>query len=123
MAASSPNSTESGTVWSGRPDTKALLASTEFGLVARSCDAVTSLSLPVREEAFGCSGSGGYGFRRRRLWRRINDRDRERKPGSVRTPHRGAQMKVVDEHGHRTDLDMVAARVGVTLEQADASAA
>ena len=32
-------------------------------------------------------------------------------------------MKVVDEHGHRTDLDPVAARVGVTLEQADASAA
>ena len=32
-------------------------------------------------------------------------------------------MKVVDEHGRRTDLDPVAARVGVTLEQADASAA
>jgi hypothetical protein len=68
-------------------------------------------------------GFGGHGFRRRRLWRRINHPDRERKPGSIRTPIAGAQMKVVDERGHRTDLDTVAARVGVTLEQADASAA
>ena len=61
-------------------------------------------ALPVEilrgfEAAFGCLVLEGYGLSETSPVASFNHPDRVRKPGSVGTPIRGVQMRVVDEHG------------------------
>jgi long-chain acyl-CoA synthetase len=51
------------------------------------------------EQAFGCKVLEGYGLSETSPVASFNHPDRERKPGSIGTPIRGVQMRVVDEHG------------------------
>ena len=51
------------------------------------------------EEAFGCVVLEGYGLSESSPVASFNHLDRERKPGSIGTPIRGVEMKVVDEAG------------------------
>jgi long-chain acyl-CoA synthetase len=51
------------------------------------------------EEAFGCVVLEGYGLSETSPVASFNHPDRERKPGSIGTPIRGVDMRVVDEHG------------------------
>ena len=51
------------------------------------------------EEAFGCKVLEGYGLSETAPVASFNHPDRERKPGSIGTPIRGVEMKVVDEDG------------------------
>ena len=62
-------------------------------------------SLPVEvlrrfEEAFGCMVLEGYGLSETSPVASCNHPDRERKPGSIGTPVRGVQMRVVDKEDH-----------------------
>jgi long-chain acyl-CoA synthetase len=51
------------------------------------------------EKAFGCPVLEGYGLSETSPVASFNHLDRERKPGSIGTPIRGVQMRVVDEQG------------------------
>ncbi len=51
------------------------------------------------EEAFGCKILEGYGLSESSPVASFNHRDRERKPGSIGTPIRNVEMKVVDDGG------------------------
>jgi long-chain acyl-CoA synthetase len=51
------------------------------------------------EEAFGCLVLEGYGLSETSPVASFNHPDRERKPGSIGTPIRGVQMRVVDSRG------------------------
>jgi len=62
-------------------------------------------ALPVEvlrgfEEAFGCIVLEGYGLSETSPVASCNHPDRERKPGSIGTPIRGVQMRVVDKEDH-----------------------
>ena len=62
-------------------------------------------ALPVEvlrgfEEAFGCMVLEGYGLSETSPVASCNHPDRERKPGSIGTPIRGVQMRVVDKEDH-----------------------
>jgi len=62
-------------------------------------------ALPVEvlrgfEEAFGCVILEGYGLSETSPVASFNHPDRGRKPGSIGTPMRGVQMRVVDKQGH-----------------------
>jgi long-chain acyl-CoA synthetase len=52
------------------------------------------------EEEFGCKVLEGYGLSETSPVASFNHRDRERKPGSIGTPVKGVEMKVVDEDGN-----------------------
>jgi len=52
------------------------------------------------EEAFGTKVLEGYGLSETSPVASFNHPDRERKPGSIGTPIRGVEMKVVDENGN-----------------------
>jgi long-chain acyl-CoA synthetase len=52
------------------------------------------------ERAFGCKVLEGYGLSETSPVASFNHPDRERKPGSIGTPIRGVEMRVVDEQGH-----------------------
>ena len=52
------------------------------------------------EQAFGCMILEGYGLSETSPVASFNQRDRERKPGSIGTPIRGVEMKVVDDAGN-----------------------
>ncbi len=61
-------------------------------------------ALPVEllkgfEEAFNCKILEGYGLSETSPVASFNHPDRERKAGSIGTPIRGVEMKIVDEHG------------------------
>ncbi|HEX6677926.1 MAG TPA: long-chain fatty acid--CoA ligase [Actinomycetes bacterium] len=51
------------------------------------------------EQAFGCLVLEGYGLSETSPVASFNHPDRERKPGSIGTPIRGVEMRVVDEQG------------------------
>ncbi len=62
-------------------------------------------ALPVEvlrgfEEAFGCTVLEGYGLSETSPIASFNHPGRERKPGSIGTPVRGVQMRVVDDSDH-----------------------
>jgi long-chain acyl-CoA synthetase len=62
-------------------------------------------SLPVEvlrgfEECFGCKVLEGYGLSETSPIASFNHPDRERKPGSIGTPIRGVEFKLVDEDGN-----------------------
>ena len=64
-------------------------------------------ALPVEvlrgfEEAFGCAVLEGYGLSETSPVASFNLLGRERKPGSIGTPIRGVQMRVVDKDGTRS---------------------
>jgi long-chain acyl-CoA synthetase len=52
------------------------------------------------EEAFGCKVLEGYGLSESSPVASFNHPDRERKPGSIGTPIKGVEMKVVDDDGN-----------------------
>jgi long-chain acyl-CoA synthetase len=52
------------------------------------------------EKAFGCLVLEGYGLSETSPVASFNHPDRERKPGSIGTPIRGVEMRVVDTDGH-----------------------
>jgi long-chain acyl-CoA synthetase len=52
------------------------------------------------EQAFGCKVLEGYGLSETSPVASFNHADRERKPGSIGTPIKGVQMKVVDDDGN-----------------------
>jgi long-chain acyl-CoA synthetase len=52
------------------------------------------------ETAFGCVIIEGYGLSETSPVASFNHLDRERKPGSIGTPIRGVEMKVVDDDGN-----------------------
>ena len=52
------------------------------------------------EKAFGCVVLEGYGLSETSPVASFNHPERERKPGSIGTPIRGVEMKVVDEQGN-----------------------
>ena len=52
------------------------------------------------EDAFGCLVLEGYGLSETSPVASFNHPDRPRKPGSIGTPIRGVQMRVVDKDGH-----------------------
>jgi long-chain acyl-CoA synthetase len=52
------------------------------------------------EEAFGCPVLEGYGLSETSPVASFNHPDRPRKPGSIGTPIRGVQMRVVDKEGN-----------------------
>jgi long-chain acyl-CoA synthetase len=51
------------------------------------------------EEAFGCIVLEGYGLSETSPVASFNHPDWQRKPGTIGTPIRGVEMRVVDEHG------------------------
>jgi long-chain acyl-CoA synthetase len=55
------------------------------------------------EEAFGCKVLEGYGLSESSPVASFNHADRERKPGSIGTPIKGVEMKVVDDDGNEVD--------------------
>jgi long-chain acyl-CoA synthetase len=65
-------------------------------------------ALPVEvlrgfEEAFGCLVLEGYGLSETSPVASFNHPDRERKPGSIGTPIRGVEMRVVDKEGEEVE--------------------
>jgi long-chain acyl-CoA synthetase len=52
------------------------------------------------EEHFGCTVLEGYGLSETSPMASFNHPDRERKPGSIGTPVRGVEMKLVDDGGN-----------------------
>jgi long-chain acyl-CoA synthetase len=52
------------------------------------------------EKAFGCKVLEGYGLSETSPVASFNHPDRDRKPGSIGTPIRGVQMRVIDEFGN-----------------------
>jgi long-chain acyl-CoA synthetase len=77
---------------------------TDYDLSAlRSCMS-GGAAMPVEvlrrfEDAFGCIVLEGYGLSETSPVASFNHPDRERKPGSIGTPIRGVEMRVVDEAG------------------------
>jgi long-chain acyl-CoA synthetase len=59
------------------------------------------------EEAFGCKVLEGYGLSETSPVASFNHPDRERKAGSIGTPIRGVEMKVVGEHGEEAPVGEV----------------
>jgi long-chain acyl-CoA synthetase len=59
------------------------------------------------EDTFGCVVLEGYGLSETSPVASFNHPDRERKPGSIGTPIRGVQMRVVDEAGVEVPLGEV----------------
>ncbi len=62
-------------------------------------------ALPVKvlrgfEDAFGCAVLEGYGLSETSPVASFNHPGRERKPGSIGTPIRGVQMRLLDNSGH-----------------------
>jgi long-chain acyl-CoA synthetase len=57
------------------------------------------------EAAFGCAVLEGYGLSETSPVASFNHPDRERKPGSIGTPIRGVEMKVVDMDGKEVPQD------------------
>ncbi len=55
------------------------------------------------EEAFGCKILEGYGLSESSPVASFNHRDRERKPGSIGTPIRNVEMRIVDDDGAEVD--------------------
>jgi long-chain acyl-CoA synthetase len=55
------------------------------------------------EEAFGCKILEGYGLSESSPVASFNHRDRERKPGSIGTPIKDVEMRVLDEDGNEVD--------------------
>jgi long-chain acyl-CoA synthetase len=55
------------------------------------------------EEAFGCKVLEGYGLSETSPVASFNHPDRERKAGSIGTPIKGVEMKVVDDQGGEVD--------------------
>ena len=55
--------------------------------------------LRVFEEAFGCLVLEGYGLSETSPVASFNHPDRPRKPGSIGTPIRGVEMRVIDDQG------------------------
>jgi long-chain acyl-CoA synthetase len=55
------------------------------------------------EEAFGCKVLEGYGLSESSPVASFNHPDRERKPGSIGTPIKGVEMKVVDDDGNEVE--------------------
>ena len=51
------------------------------------------------EQNFGCTVLEGYGLSETSPIASFNHPDRERKPGSIGTPVKGVEMKVVDDDG------------------------
>ena len=69
-------------------------------------------ALPVEvlrgfEAQFGCMILEGYGLSETSPVASFNHPDRERKPGSIGTPIRGVEMRVVDENGHDVETGEV----------------
>ena len=96
------------TVFEGVPTMyTALLATPErsqFDLSALRVCVSGGAALPVEvlrgfEAAFGCVILEGYGLSETSPVASFNHPDRERKPGSIGTPIRGVEMRVVDEYG------------------------
>jgi long-chain acyl-CoA synthetase len=56
------------------------------------------------EQAFGCKVLEGYGLSETSPVASFNHPDKERKPGSIGTPIRGVEMKVVDEDDHEVPV-------------------
>ena len=52
------------------------------------------------EQKFGCTVLEGYGLSETSPMASFNHPDRERKPGSIGTPVKGVEMKVVDDEGN-----------------------
>jgi long-chain acyl-CoA synthetase len=77
----------------------------EFDLSSlRVCNSGGS-AMPVEvlkgfEEAFGCKVLEGYGLSETSPVASFNHIDRERKPGSIGTPIKDVQMKVIDDEGN-----------------------
>jgi long-chain acyl-CoA synthetase len=59
------------------------------------------------DEAFGCKILEGYGLSESSPVASFNHADRERKPGSIGTPIRNVEMRVVDEDGHEVPQGQV----------------
>ena len=59
------------------------------------------------EEAFGCIVLEGYGLSETSPVASFNHPDRERKPGSIGTPIKGVEMKVVDENDQEVPVGEV----------------
>ena len=77
----------------------------EFDVSALRVCVSGGAALPVEvlrgfEAAFGCKILEGYGLSETSPVASFNHPDRERKPGSIGTPIRGVEMKVVDEDGN-----------------------
>jgi long-chain acyl-CoA synthetase len=73
-------------------------------------------SMPVEvmrgfEEAFGCKVLEGYGLSETSPVASFNQPDRERKPGSIGTPLRGVEFRLVDDDGN----DVATGEVGEIL--------
>jgi long-chain acyl-CoA synthetase len=69
------------------------------------CCASGGASLPVEvlrgfEKQFGCKVLEGYGLSETSPVASFNHPDRDRKPGSIGTPIKGVEMKVVDDDGN-----------------------
>jgi long-chain acyl-CoA synthetase len=69
-------------------------------------------ALPVEvlrgfEDAFGCAVLEGYGLSETSPVASFNHPGRERKPGSIGTPIRGTQMRVVDDSDHEVPPGVV----------------
>jgi len=60
------------------------------------------------EDAFGCTVLEGYGLSETSPVASFNHPDRERKPGSIGTPIRGVEMRLVDDNG----VDVAPGEVG-----------
>jgi long-chain acyl-CoA synthetase len=60
------------------------------------------------EKQFGCVVLEGYGLSETSPVASFNHPDRQRKPGSIGTPIRGVEMRVVDDHDH----DVAAGEIG-----------
>jgi long-chain acyl-CoA synthetase len=65
------------------------------------------------DEAFGCKILEGYGLSESSPVASFNHADRERKPGSIGTPIRDVEMKIVDDDGN----DVAQGEVGEILIQ------
>jgi long-chain acyl-CoA synthetase len=105
------------TVFEGVPTMyTALLATPErsrFDVSALRVCVSGGAALPVEvlrgfEAAFGCVILEGYGLSETSPVASFNHPDRERKPGSIGTPIRGVEMRVVDDNGR----DVVPGEVG-----------
>ncbi len=77
----------------------------DYGLSALRMCISGGAALPVEvlhgfEEAFGCTVLEGYGLSETSPIASFNHPDRARKPGSIGTPIRGVQMRVVDDADH-----------------------
>ena len=78
-----------------------------------SCSGGSAMPVEVLkgfEERFNCKVLEGYGLSETRAVASFNHPDRERKPGSIGTPIKGVEMKLVDEDGNDVDRTARSAR-------------